>query len=160
MINEERSFYWRLTGAQNLEFFGALDNLPRAVLQDRIALLLDVVGLGRASDRRVSDYSAGMKQRLAIARGLLCDPDILLLDEPTKSLDIEGASEVRELIRNDRVGGGARTVVIATNSLHDVTGLCGRLAIVNHSRIVASVVNLGSSEKEIEGFYRSAVLET
>ena len=79
VINEERSFYWRLTAVQNLEFFGVLDNLSGDTLKRRIASLLEIVGLENAGAKRVSDYSSGMKQRLAIARAMLADPDVLLL---------------------------------------------------------------------------------
>jgi len=98
VLNEERSFFWRLTGRQNLEFFGALENLWGERLRYRIDSLIESVGLEDARDKHVSDYSSGMRQRLAIARGLLADPPILLLDEPTRCLDPIGAQAVRELI--------------------------------------------------------------
>jgi ABC-2 type transport system ATP-binding protein len=81
VINKERSFYWRLPGCENLEFFGVLENLEGAALRSRIEALLGRVGLSQAAHRRVSDYSSGMRQRLAIARGLLADlprADLLL----------------------------------------------------------------------------------
>ncbi len=99
VINEERSFYWRLTGSQNLEFIAGLDNLTGSRARDCIRELLRQVGLAQAADRRVADYSAGMKQRLAIARGLLTAPNILLLDEPTRSLDPLGVISIHELLK-------------------------------------------------------------
>ena len=74
VFNEERSFFWRLSGVQNLEFFGALDNLSGAHLRDRIRYLIGLVGLQEAGDKPVSGYSSGMKQRLALARVLIAEP--------------------------------------------------------------------------------------
>ena len=84
VTSDERSFYWRLTGRQNLAFFAALYRLPARTLADRVADLLDVTGLTEAADRSFHTYSSGMKQRLAIARGFLADPRIVMYDEPTR----------------------------------------------------------------------------
>ncbi len=97
-MNEERSFYWRLTGRQNLRFFGALDDGRGQAFRRRIDELLDLTGLAGAADVRVSDYSCGMRQRLAIARGLLADPDVLILDEPTHPWTRWAPSRSTELI--------------------------------------------------------------
>ncbi|MEJ2756745.1 MAG: ABC transporter ATP-binding protein, partial [Gammaproteobacteria bacterium] len=80
---DERSFYWRLTGWQNLMFFAALYRIPKKIAGQRSGELLDALGLSHAANRRFDSYSAGMKQKLAIARGLLADPAIVLYDEPT-----------------------------------------------------------------------------
>ncbi len=98
VLNEERSFFWRLTAAQNLEFFGALDNLWGADLRDRIRELIPLVGLEEAADKPISAYSSGMKQRLALARGLIAEPEVLILDEPTRALDPVACDELIELI--------------------------------------------------------------
>ena len=87
VFNEERSLNWRLTGRQNLNFYAALYEVPRKSRKVRVQEVLAVVGMEEAADRQVMYYSTGMKQRLALARGLLSDPEILLLDEPTRSLD-------------------------------------------------------------------------
>ena len=114
VINEERSFYWRLTGIENLEFFGVLDNIRGQELKRRIASLLDLVGLTKAGDKRVSDYSSGMRQRLAIARGLMANPEVLLLDEPTRSLDPLGAQAIRRLISGEVHAEKPRVLVVTT----------------------------------------------
>lgn len=154
VINEDRSFYWRLTGLQNLEFFGLLDNLHGQALRDRIAFLLPIVGLAGAGDKRVSDYSSGMRQRLAIARGLLTDPEILLLDEPTRSLDPLGANEIRQLISEQCRTEKARTLVMATNQFEDVNDICNRLVFINHHKIIRSIRVEGTVGEEIMDLYR------
>ncbi|MBN2134868.1 MAG: ABC transporter ATP-binding protein, partial [Acidobacteria bacterium] len=85
--SEERSFYWRLTGRENLEFFAALYHLDISQAGRRIDELLRIVGLDKHADVRFQGYSTGMRQKLAIARGLLSEPKILFVDEPTRSLD-------------------------------------------------------------------------
>ncbi|UEC42610.1 MAG: hypothetical protein METHAR1v1_740008, partial [Methanothrix sp.] len=87
VTTDERSFYWRLTGRQNLEFFASLHNFYSDDGREIVEELLEVVDLKDAADVRFLNYSAGMKQRMAIARGLLNDPAVLFMDEPTRSLD-------------------------------------------------------------------------
>ncbi len=138
VMNEERSFYWRLTGLQNLQFFGALNDLYGKQLVLRANELLDLVGLGHAGEIRVSNYSCGMRQRLAIARGLLSDPEILILDEPTKSLDPLGAEELRQFITKEILGGQDKTVVIATHQIEEAEMLCDRVCILSEGTIIAN----------------------
>ena len=87
VMNEERSFFWRLNAKQNLEFFAALDNLSGKAMEERIRELIHFVGLESHLDKDVSTFSSGMKQRLALARGLIAEPEVLILDEPTRALD-------------------------------------------------------------------------
>ena len=102
-VSDERSFYWRLTGRQNLEFFGALYGLGGPARDRRIGELLRLAGLEEAADLRFNGYSTGMRQMLAFARALLADAAILLVDEPTRSLDPQAADRVRAV-----PSGGAR----------------------------------------------------
>jgi len=159
VINEERSFFWRLSGIRNLGFFGVLDNLSGEYLRQRIAMLLSQVGLEDAGEKRVCDYSSGMKQRLAIARGLLADPDVLLLDEPTKSLDPIGARDLRRLLSLEVQADRSRTLVVATNQIADVVGLCDRLCVIANARIVGSMPLSGAGESAVAEFYRRVVEE-
>lgn len=136
VLNEERSFYWRLTGRQNLEFFGSLDNLFGIDARRRAAEVLDRVGLTQAADVRVSDYSSGMRQRLAIARGLLSDPDLLILDEPTKSLDPVGAADLRDAMRDWSIRRPGATLVVATHSMTEAEKLCSHVCILSAGKLL------------------------
>jgi ABC-2 type transport system ATP-binding protein len=133
---EERSFYWRLTGRQNLEFYAALYHQPADKARQRIDELLSMVGLSEHADRRFHSYSTGMRQKLAIARGLLNNPRLLFVDEPTRGLDPISAQSIRNLLR-ERIAGEGRTVVLATHQMAEAQQLCDRLAIMNRGRIIA-----------------------
>ncbi len=162
VLNEERSFYWRMTGMQNLEFFGALDNLANPYLRRRATELLELVGLNYAAGSRVSDYSCGMRQRLAIARGLLAEPAVLILDEPTKSLDPLGAASLRSLISRELHAGFGKTLVIATHHIAEAMELCEKIVILSGGRIVDCVYtrDIPGGANGLAGHYRQAMEQT
>ena len=137
VMNEERSFFWRLTGTQNLEFFAVLDNLAGNRLREHCLELIRFVGLEEHADNPVSTYSSGMKQRLALARGLIAEPEVLILDEPTRTLDPIACDELIALI-NDRLHEGSRkTILIATHRLEEAMKLCDKVLVINKGRLVA-----------------------
>ena len=138
VTSDERSFYWRLTGRQNLTFFAALYGLAHRSIAERVATLLDVTRLTDMGDRPFHSYSSGMKQRLAIARGFLADPRIVLYDEPTRNLDPLTASTIRNWIKTSRTHSPRTTHLIATNQLHEAEELCGRALIINRGSAIAS----------------------
>lgn len=135
--SDERSFFFRLTARQNLEFFGALQGYSGKRLREEIDRGMRMVDLEFALDRRFGEFSSGMRQRLILARALLGDPDILLLDEPTRALDPLHADDLHRLVRDELVRKLGKTVIIATNILHEAWTLCDRIAIVNAGEIVA-----------------------
>ena len=135
VTSDERSFYWRLSGRQNLIFFARLFHVPSATIPDRVDGLLRRVDLQGKGSEPFSAFSSGMKQRLAIARALLHDPPILFLDEPTRSLDPVTARHIREFIRDKLAGEGGKTILLATHNLHEAAGLCHRMAILNRGRV-------------------------
>ncbi|MCP5157669.1 MAG: ABC transporter ATP-binding protein [Ectothiorhodospiraceae bacterium] len=134
---DERSFYWRLTGMQNLEFFAALYGLDPPTARVRIGSLLEALDLTAAARRPFHGYSSGMKQKLAIARGLLSEPRILLYDEPTRSLDPVSAQNIRQWVMEMRRRHPDQTHVIATNQLDEAEMLCDRIVVLAHGRLVA-----------------------
>ena len=133
--SDERSFYWRLSGRENLKFFARLYDVPTRRVASRIAELLHKVEMTDAADRRFADYSSGMKQRLAIARALLHDPPILLMDEPTRSLDPASALHLRRFIADDLKARDGKTILLATHNLREAEVLCDRLAILAKGKI-------------------------
>lgn len=115
LVMHEGGFYADLTARENLEFFASLSSLAKATRSSRIQQRLESVGLGDAMDRRAGDFSRGMKQRLAIARALLAEPDLLLLDEPFTGLDRGGRRQIVNLLQNERKRGTSLFMVV-----HDV----------------------------------------
>lgn len=142
VLTETSALYERLTARENLQFFGRLYGLTESVLLKRTDEILKYFALEKRADDRVSTYSKGMKQRLALARAFLNEPHILYLDEPTSSLDPESAAQVHELIeslsKNDD-----RTVFICTHHLEEAERLADRVAILNSGKLLA----LGSLEE-------------
>jgi ABC-2 type transport system ATP-binding protein len=133
---DERSFYLRLSGRDNLCFFGRLLGLSEAQLAARIAQLAERFELGPVLARPFQEYSSGNKQRLSIARALLADPPLLLLDEPTRSLDPISAEALRAVVRAWAAAGGDKTVLITTHNLAEIEQLCGRVAILSRGRLI------------------------
>ncbi|MCY3895276.1 MAG: ATP-binding cassette domain-containing protein [Chloroflexi bacterium] len=135
MFAGERGVYWRLTGRENLEIFGRLQFMPGQVIHERAATLLEQLGLAERADDLVETYSTGMKQRLNLARTLLHDPPVLLLDEPTAALDPAAARATRELIRT--LQGAGKAVLLTTHNMHEADEVCDRVGIIDHGRLVA-----------------------
>lgn len=138
VTSDERSFYWRLTGKENLQFFGSLYQMHGKLLLDRIAFLLDRLDLSEQADKPFRDYSSGMKQRLAVARGLLHDPPILLLDEPTRSLDPISAKHLRRFITEELNGKEGKSLLLATHNLQEAEQICQRVAVLSRGRILGA----------------------
>jgi ABC-2 type transport system ATP-binding protein len=128
--SDERSFYWRLSARENLRFFARLYNLEGRRIGSRIDELLRRVDMLEAADRPFSDYSSGMKQRIAIARALLHDPPILLMDEPTRSLDPAASLSLRQFVLEELSGRDGKTILLATHNLHEAESMADRVAVL------------------------------
>jgi ABC-2 type transport system ATP-binding protein len=133
----ERGFFWRLTGYSNLEFYAAINNVPRHGRKKRIMEVLDLVGLKDIAFEVFQKYSGGMKRKLALARALLPDPPILLLDEPTTGLDVVSSRNIREFIKNDLVRKSGKTVLYTTHYIEEAAQICDRIAIMHKGRLIA-----------------------
>src|ERR687884_172114 len=131
----ERGVYERLSGYDNLRYFAELYGVPPRVQRQRIEELLELVGLKGREHERAEGYSRGMKQRLHVARGLLHDPQVLFLDEPTIGLDPVGARELRATI-SSLVDAG-KTVLLTTHYMFEADALCDRIAVISRGEIVA-----------------------
>jgi ABC-2 type transport system ATP-binding protein len=131
----DRGLYDRLSALDNLRYFADLYRVPVREKRRRIEEMLELVGLTGREKERVENYSRGMRQRLHIARGLLHDPEILFLDEPTIGLDPVGARELRDTIGLLREGG--KTVLLTTHYMYEADELCQRIAVIAGGKIVA-----------------------
>jgi ABC-2 type transport system ATP-binding protein len=149
---DERSFYWRLSGQDNMRFFARLYDVPGPRIEGRIVELLERVDMLEAADRPFADYSSGMKQRMAIARALLHDPPILLMDEPTRSLDPASALQLRRFVLHELKRRDGKTILVASHNLHEIESMADRVAIlvkgkIRHVGTVGEIKRLGVSER-------------
>lgn len=133
----ERMLYYRLTGRENLNYFAELYDVPSSQVTRRVNDVLRRVGLEERADEEVEKYSKGMKQRLQIARGLINDPQVLFLDEPTIGLDVDIAKELRAFIRKQLVEEQGKTVLLTTHYLAEAEELCDRAAFIFKGKIAA-----------------------
>lgn len=130
---EDVGFYSNLTAAQNLDFFGKLYDIPVEKRAERINELLRLVGLSGV-EKKVGGYSKGMRQRLGIAKALVNDPEVVILDEPTANLDPQGVSDYRRIIRE--ISGSDKTVLVSSHILSEVSKVCSRVGIMQKGRLV------------------------
>jgi ABC-2 type transport system ATP-binding protein len=140
-LPENPYFYDFLTGAEFLTFYARVSGVPAKERPERVALLLEQVGLAHAGQARLRTYSKGMLQRIGIAQAIVHDPDIVFLDEPMSGLDPIGRKEIRDLIL--RLNGEGKTIFMNTHILSDVEMLCHRVAILVNGKIRYT----GSSEE-------------
>jgi ABC-2 type transport system ATP-binding protein len=137
VFTSDRSLYWRLSAIENLRLFAVLQQLDRAEGERRVRDALERVGLEGTQARMVGTFSAGMKQRLLLARALLGRPRVLLLDEPTRSLDPIAARAFRAFLREQIGQAAGCTVVVATHDPDEVRELCDRVGVLHHGQLVA-----------------------
>ena len=131
----ERGVYERLSGYDNLRYFAELYGVEPKEIHPRIDFLLELVGLKGREQERAEGYSRGMRQRLHIARGLLHDPPVVFLDEPTIGLDPVGARELRATIAS--LADAGKTILLTTHYMFEADALCDRIAVINRGEIVA-----------------------
>jgi len=135
MVAEKLILYPRLSGVENLEFFGRLYGMKGDVLNSRVDELLRMVRLERFKDMPAGGYSSGMRQRLNIVRGVIHDPEIVFMDEPTVLLDPQSTSFVRDLIRDLNKEG--KTIVLTTHVMDEADRLSDTIGIIDHGKIIA-----------------------
>lgn len=145
VFDGERSFYWRLTGQQNLEFFGAMSGCSIDTVRQNIPRLAGLLDLEQHLNKPVADFSAGSRQKLSLIRSLLTSPAVLVMDEATRSLDPEVALQVCSLVKG-LAGSENKTVIWATHNLAEAESTCDRIAILNKGRILAEAPAAGCGE--------------
>lgn len=134
VLTEQHGLYGRMPAIDYLDFFGQLYGLTTEERKARTERLLDEFSLGDDSDRRIEEYSKGMRQKLALARALLHDPPVLLLDEPTSAMDPESAHLVRDAIRDLR--SASRAIIICTHNLSEAEELADKIAVIRQGEII------------------------
>lgn len=157
VLGGERGLYTRVSAIDNLRYFGDLYGVPPATRDKRIKELLDLVGLSDRAKDRVESYSRGMKQRLHLAKGLINDPELIFMDEPTIGLDPEMARDTRNMIKDLSKAG--KTIFLTTHYMFEADELCDRVAVIRNGEIAALDTPSGlkkyvmdTSVVEVEGF--------
>jgi ABC-2 type transport system ATP-binding protein len=144
VLTDDRATYWRLTGRQNLEFFGVLAGLTRSAARQRADELLAHVGLADR-DKRVMGYSSGMRSALNLARAVMTEPAVLVLDEPTRSLDPLASAATCDLLREQAKKGSA--VLLSSHRIDEVAALCDRVVVL----LAGSVRYVGPPDPDERG---------
>ncbi len=134
VLTEQHGLYMRMTAVEYLDFFGQVYSLSPSARKSRSDHLLEYFGLAEAAKRRIGEYSKGMRQKLALARAMMHDPGVLLLDEPTSAMDPESARLVRDEIA--RLKSSQRTIIICSHNLTEVESLADQIAIIYRGRIL------------------------
>src|SRR6266496_4783959 len=150
-LASERSFFPRLTARENLEFFAAFEDVPRRDCRDRVESALNHVGLCDTADKQVMKLSSGMHQRLGIARALLKKPSVLLLDEPSRSLDLASSAQLWELIGEFAING--MSILMATHNFAEAAEVCDRVAILQKGSLIATSRACSLSDRQLREFY-------
>jgi ABC-2 type transport system ATP-binding protein len=133
----ERMLYYRLTGRENLKYFAELYDVPKKEVTVRVNELLELMGLSERADDEVEKYSKGMKQRLQVCRGLINNPEVLFLDEPTLGLDVNIAKDLRKFIREKIVRDQGTTVLLTTHYMYEAEEMCDRVGFLSKGKLVA-----------------------
>lgn len=157
ILGGERGLYYRITARQNLRYFADIYGVPLSIRDKRIEEVLAMVNLTDKADSRVEDFSRGMKQRLHIAKGIIHDPELIFMDEPTMGLDPQAAREARDLTKGLIDDG--KTILLTTHYMFEADELCDRIGVITRGKIVALDTPSGlkslvrdTSVIEVEGF--------
>lgn len=157
VTGDERSFYWRLTGRQNLEFFASLYDVTPSMVGIRIDKLVEMLDLGGNIDKRFQELSSGTKQKIALIRALIHDPEVLFIDELTRGLDPSVSQHLKRFIKEAFLSQEHKSVFFTTHHTSEVENFADRIAIIDNGRIRARGT-LESLKKEA-GLPRGSLLE-
>ncbi len=146
-LPEQVGLYGRLTAKESLQFYGGFYNLSDDLIEERGKALLAKLGLEKDSNRRVSEYSLGMKKRLALCIALLNEPEILVMDEPTSGLDPRGVKALRIVLKDLNKKG--LTIILSSHVLTEVQEICSHVGIINNGKLIREE-SIDGIRKEIE----------
>lgn len=150
-VANERSFFPRLSARENLDFFAALEEVPHEQRKKQVRKVLSLTGLSSEADTLVMKFSSGMYQRLAIARALIKDPAVLLLDEPTRSLDPAATAKFWELVRG--LSGQEKTILLATHNFAEATSAGDSVVVLNRGVIAGQTEIRHQSAEQLKSWY-------
>lgn len=153
LFGGESGLYDRLTAAENIAYFGELNDIDTKTIDERIGYFTRVFGMQEYINRRASKLSKGMKQKVAFARSIIHDPDVMLFDEPTSGLDVSASREVHDFIYDCRRNG--KTVVFSSHTMSEVEKLCDRIGIIHKGRLV----DMGTLDMLREKYGKSSIEE-
>ncbi len=147
VVTADIGVYPRLSARENIAYFAQLSGVPDGDLKRRVDGVIQRLDVGSFADQRAESLSSGQKQKLAIARAIVHDPQVLMFDEPTSNLDVLASREVREFMVESK--GRGKCVIFSTHVMHDAERLCDRITILHEGRVVAS-----GSTAEVRGARR------
>lgn len=134
LFGGESGLYDRLTAAENITYFGELNDMDKKSIRERLDYLAKAFDMQEYMNRRASKLSKGMKQKVAFARAIIHNPDIMLFDEPTSGLDVSAIRDVHEFIGECRKQG--KTIVLSSHSMNEVEKLCDRIGIIHKGKLI------------------------
>jgi sodium transport system ATP-binding protein len=147
VVTADIGVYPRLSARENITYFARLSGVPDADLKRRVDAVIDRLDVASFADQRAESLSSGQKQKLAIARAIVHDPQVLMFDEPTSNLDVLASRDVREFMVESKSRG--KCVIFSTHVMHDAERLCDRITILHQGQVVAS-----GSTAEVRGARR------
>jgi len=159
VVTADIGVYPRLTARENIAYFAQLSGVPDGELQRRVDGVIERLDVGKFADQRAESLSSGQKQKLAIARAIVHDPQVLMFDEPTSNLDVLASREVREFMVESKERG--KCVIFSTHVMHDAERLCDRITILHEGRVVASgpTAQVRGDRRELEDAFLELVAE-
>lgn len=159
ILTTDIGVYERFTGRENLTYFGKLYGLTSQRVKDRIAELVELLQMEAFIDKRAGNYSTGMKQKLAIARSVIHDPEVIIFDEPTSGLDVLAAQTVLDFMKKAK--GLGKCVIFSTHHMFDAEKLCDRVAIIHEGKIVVvdtvATIKKSTQTKDLEDAFLKLV---
>jgi sodium transport system ATP-binding protein len=147
VVTADIGVYPRLSARENITYFAELSGVPDSQLSTRVNAVIDRLDMSSFANQRAESLSSGQKQKVAIARAIVHDPEVLMFDEPTSNLDVLASREIREFMVESRDRG--KCVIFSTHVLHDAERLCNRITILHEGSVVAT-----GSTAEVRGTHR------